>query len=364
MATRGDTSDIQDGPAPDNRLDLYKQGMADGAIADAVGVNKSTIIKWRQRHNLPQVGKLTRIARSPAAIAAGQSADEERRMLYDQGWLDIQIAEYVGVTGHAIMKWRNVHGLPTQLNRGHNRKTIGTRLYVMPDGRRRAVALFAREITIGKIAAGLGINRKTLEKWRTAFLRDHPNSRYPRPAPPPPSWLLTKGQAPRQFLASSKVRRAFVLYADGLADTAIATDIGVARQNITAWRISTGLPPVPKVRRSTQGTTRVAAKPPITPHRDPIYRAIFGAIGRGMADDLRDDAISELWIAMAEGRLDLEAIRKGGRREAWRIAEKLTDSRRNRSIDAEIGDDGFTLLDVMRDDSAADWLEEMGATVW
>ena len=35
-----------------------------------------------------------------------------------------------------------------------------------------------------------------------------------------------------------------------------------------------------------------------------------------------------------------------------------------RSIDEEIGEDGFRMIDLIADESASSWLEEMGASAW
>jgi len=160
--------------------------------------------------------------------------------------------------------------------------------------------------------------------------------------------------------------RAFVLYADGLCDYEIAKDLGVRKTQIWEWRHALFLPAIGKSRRKHM------AKPkpkqlgqPISPMSNPLYAHIVASIGRGMAPDLVDDAVSDIWLALAEGRLSPQRISAEAGKFRNRVIKSYASKFGPRSLDEDIGDgDGFRMLDLLKDHSSSGWLEKMGATVW
>ena len=88
---------------PVKARELYQQGMSDPAIAREVGTTSYTISWWRKRNNLP--------ANHTHVPGKRDWSREEARRLYDQGMIDKEIAQAVGVTTGAIFKWRRREGL-------------------------------------------------------------------------------------------------------------------------------------------------------------------------------------------------------------------------------------------------------------
>lgn len=83
--------------------ELYKQGLTDTQIAEAVGTTSHTIGNWRQRKNL-----VSNVVRREANYDWDR---EEARRLYDRGMIDKEIAKAVDVSPSIIWKWRQREGL-------------------------------------------------------------------------------------------------------------------------------------------------------------------------------------------------------------------------------------------------------------
>jgi hypothetical protein len=224
--------------------------------------------------------------------------------------------------------------------------------------------LMERGISARMIAQEMSAALKSVERWRTELLREKPELRLLRTAQRSPP----RHPSGRRYSKMQPARRAraFVLYADGLDDDQIAKDLGVYRTQIWEWRHALFLPLVPKTRRNH--TAKPKPKPPgsaISPMSNPLYAHIAAAIGRGIAPDLIDDAVSDIWLALAEGRLSPDQISGQARRFRNRVIGDYASKFGPRSLDEEIGNgDGFRMLDLLKDHSSSDWLEEMGATVW
>lgn len=226
----------------------------------------------------------------------------ERQRLYDEGLNDAQIAARVGRTAATIQAWRRVRGLAQQ--------------YTLAD-RTPGSFRHKREATAARVA----------EKF--------------------------------------KLRMS--LYRQGLDDDEIAEATGFSRKSVEKWRGVNKLPCVPSVatrksaRRKPQKRRRDVA---ITPSSNPIYSRIKAAVGRGLPSDICDDVISEIWLALAEGRLNGAELGKEAGRYRNRYLNEYADSKGQRSLDEVIGENGFRMIDMLRDDRSRDWLETMGATVW
>lgn len=92
---------------PAKAMELYTQGMTDPAIATQLGVDKTTIWRWRINNRLP----CNDYARK------GPDYSETER-LYQQGLSDGEIAKAVNKTTGAIWKWRQRRGLPPNYKSG------------------------------------------------------------------------------------------------------------------------------------------------------------------------------------------------------------------------------------------------------
>jgi transposase-like protein len=358
------------------RYELYKAGLSDRAISQAQGVSRTSIQDWRLRNafpvnnnaNVPADAKLrnagTLIQPPPGNCKISPERVKLRRELYDAGSTDSVIAEAVGIRPTNVILWRQREGLPPNFPPGRTMRTSEHLAFVTPDLKRRAVALSKRGVDVRTIARELATTVKSVEKWHTEALPDTPYVRQSgaarRSTPRHPS-----GRAYSKLRAERRAR-AFVLYADGLNDYEIAKDLGVNRGQVWEWRHALFLPSVGKAWR--KHAVKPKPKPlaaAISPMSNPLYAHIVASIGRGIASDLVDDAVSDIWLALAEGQLSHDQISAQAGKFRNRVIGNYASKFGPRSLDEDIGDgNGFRMLDLLKDHSSSDWLEEMGATVW
>lgn len=151
--------------------------------------------------------------------------------------------------------------------------------------------------------------------------------------------------------------RRMVLYSLRWSDHHIAREEGVNKRSIRYWRIERGLAPNFPV------GVRESYRP--RPTLGDLMRRIRRAVGYGLARDVAEDVVGDLYVAILSGAIPLERVEAEARKFGNRVLDRFASKFGPRSLDKEIGDsDGFTLLDTMKDESSSDWLEEMGATVW
>lgn len=369
-------SDEDQGVRMAARYALYKAGLSDRAISREQGVSRTTIQDWRLRNafpvnsnsNVPANAKLrnagTIIQPPPGNRKISPERMKLRRELYDAGNADTVIAKAVGIRPNNVLTWRRRNGLPPNLPPGRTMRTSEHLAFVTPDLKRRAVALSKRGVDVRTIAKEMATTVKSVEKWHTEALPGIPYVRQSgatrRRAPRHPS-----GRAYSKMRAERRAR-AFVLYADGHNDYEIAKDLGVNRGQVWEWRHALFLPSIGKAWRKR--TVKLRPKPlgqAISPMSNPLYAHIVASIGRGMAPDLVDDTVSDVWLALAEGQLSPDQISAQAGKFRNRVTKSYANKFGTRSLDEEIGDgDGFRMIDLLKDHSSADWLEEMGATVW
>ncbi len=93
-------------------MELYNEGLVDEEIGNSVGVSRRCIASWRQRNSLPANGnKRFRLNIHYATIDH----------LYEQGHTDKAIADEIGVERTAIARWRKKYGKPAK-NPGGRKK--------------------------------------------------------------------------------------------------------------------------------------------------------------------------------------------------------------------------------------------------
>lgn len=358
------------------RYELYQAGLNDRAISREQGVDRTAVRDWRRRNGLPVNSKLdvppkavlvdATVSVRPRRVR-DQVTPEQARLRqerYDAGDSDPAIAKVSGISANSILDWRQRNSLPSNLPKCRSRRCAASLAVVTPELKRRAKALLERGVGARTIAREMSASLKSIERWRTAMLRERPELRRTGTAqrkPPrhPNGRKYSKMQPERRA-------KAFGLYADGFDDHEIAKALGVYSTQIWEWRHALFLPLVPKTRHKHAG--RPKPKPPgpaISPMSNPIYAHIAAAIGRGIAPDLVDDAVSDMWLALAEGRLSPQQISAEASKFRNRVIGSYASAFGPRSLHEDIGDgDGFRMLDLLKDHSSSDWLEEMGATVW
>ncbi len=294
--------------------------------------------------------------------------DTARRELYEAGLPDDLIAERLGVPKYSIKWWRRSRNLPSHLPPGRSIKANPNVVPATPALKRRACALLQRNVSPTVIARELRCCIDTLTYWRRAILREHPELR--RQGRQTRIGRHPNGK-PYSLLSADISPRALMLYADGLDDYSIGRDLGVSRSRVWQWRRGMNLPAWRlRGRKASDGRRNLIARskrlpPAITPRSNPLYARLADAIGRSLAPDLTDDAISDLWIAVAEGRVTLDRLAQGARRIRGRLFDTYANPRGHRSLDEDIGDgEGFRMIDLIRDERSSSWLERSGATVW
>ncbi|WP_132907215.1 helix-turn-helix domain-containing protein [Sphingomonas sp. BK235] len=212
----------------------------------------------------------------------------------------------------------------------------------------------------------MGLATSTVDLWRNIMLAERPSLCLPK-YKRRPTRRHGNGNAFSK-LRSDRRQAAFLLYADGSDDGEIARAIGISKEQVWKWRQALYLPAVrPRGGVSRGLTLKRAKKPPgpaISPLTNPTHARIMSAIGRALPPDLTDDAASDMWLAMLEGRLSVEQIEAQARRFRGRVIADYASRYGPTSMDEDLTGDGFRLLDVLRDDRSSDWLERSGATVW
>lgn len=150
----------------DNRLELYKQGLNDSAIADIIGISQEAVSAWRRRQGLPPNKKRRYMA-------------DKRFELHAQGLTDEEIAERVGVRTETITSWRSRHKLKS--NGIYKTKMSRKNKPDMPEPtkeKQRGWALsgtrikdnrwelYKKGLTDEEIAREVGCSKKTISNWR------------------------------------------------------------------------------------------------------------------------------------------------------------------------------------------------------
>lgn len=96
------------------RMELYKQGLSDGQIANILGLTKAPIQRWRTSRRLPRNYK-PRFQQGNQFGKLGVLPKEEhelRMRLYNKGLIDKKVAKVCNVSKDAISQWRRIHNLP------------------------------------------------------------------------------------------------------------------------------------------------------------------------------------------------------------------------------------------------------------
>jgi len=249
---------------------------------------------------------------------------DERLALHAAGMTNAQIAKLEGSTRRAVAQWLRSRGLAP-----HNR--INPPLSEADIQRR--TALYEEGLSDSEIGRREGVSFNTIRGWRKG------------------RGLARKMQPRGPWTDEQRAARLF-LYTLGYSDRRIAKEQKVRSAAVWAWRKKLGLPLVPGSRaRSLDRRTSIA---------DRIRRAI----GFSLPKDIAEDAAADLYLDLLSGKLSIDKIEKEARRYGNRVLERFASRYGPRSLDEEIAEDGFSLLDTLVDGSSSGWLEEMGATVW
>jgi transposase-like protein len=197
----------------------------------------------------------------------------------------------------------------------------------------RARRLYDEGTPDTKIADALGVWRSVVRRWR---------AREGLPA------LFRQGCSNGRAVSPETRERATQLLARGISsrDVALRTGIGDA----TARRIRKAMGDHPGLLPS--GGQR---KPSFaTPFKDEAYARIARAVSRFLPADIRDDVISDAYVALLEGTLAEADIETRIRRFENRVIGSFANKFGALSLDEGRGEDGtFSLMQTIADPSAA-----------
>lgn len=332
---------------------MLASGMTDGAIAKSSGVSRCSVVQWRTRHGLPpSVGRNKPL---------DQQEDRKRRELYEQGLGDPAIAAALGMAPRAVWKWRRRSGLASNSDRAVRIKDPQVAAPTC-DARATCERLLRRNVSTKVICAIFNLAVSTVDRWRSEVLRAEPGLRRPSTA----QRMRPRAANGRLYwrLSPGRLREAFELYALGHSDVMIAAAMDLRSQHVGDWRAAYSLRPNARKRR-VQGRLRAPPVPfqAIRTDRDLLYARIRRALRGDWATV--DDAASDLYVAVIEGRLEIEQIEAVANQYRNRVIADYASAFGPVSLNKTIpGAEDLMMIDTLRDERSSDWLEEMGATVW
>jgi transposase len=202
------------------------------------------------------------------------------------------------------------------------------------------LALHEKGMNDQEIGEAVGVGRSDIREWRRRqglSVHRSPNAKH------------TPAQRAARML----------LYSLGWSDRQIAREQHLCYTTVTQWRTRLGLVPNggPTFRRRSRIKKYNA--------RNCVLTAIKRAVGRALPPDIADDAVADLCLAVLDGTIPIDQIEAEARKFGNRVLSQFASKFGPRSLDEELGDDdGFRMIDLVRDERSASWLEEMGATVW
>jgi hypothetical protein len=156
---------------------------------------------------------------------------------------------------------------------------------------------------------------------------------------------------------SDGLARRMVMYQLGWGDRHIAREEGLHQSSVQCWREARGL----RANFPHGSNERWRKRPTFADLAARVRRAI----GRRLPPDIVDDAAMDMIRDILDGTIPIGEIEAMARRYGNRVLDRFASRYGPRSLDEEIGDDdGFRMIDLVRDERSSSWLEEMGATVW
>jgi len=261
--------------------------------------------------------------------------NEARRALYDRGLNDHEIARAEGIHRVSIREWRVRNGLPPKRgNRGNCHTPVCNTKPPDRSDKSKRMQAYRSGLSDIQIARAEGVDRSAIRGWRET------------------RGLASNSKCGRYLAADENAVR-MLLYQMGWPDQTIASTRKVSRKAIREWRDARGL----------KANLQPAGRKPVI-GIDGLLTRVRRSIGRSLSPDIVDETASELCLALLNGSISLQEIETQARRFGNRTLEQFASRFGPRSIDEEMTEDGYTLLDTLPDESQSSWLEEMGATVF
>jgi hypothetical protein len=199
----------------------------------------------------------------------------------------------------------------------------------------KALALYEAKSPDAEIARELGVSRPTVRRWRR-------ESGLPR--------LFGRGEGGWRngrlacyVVVGEEESRALALYRAGASDGAIGEKLGRDRTTIMDWRRRRGLP--------SNNAIRPKADNPA--FRCALWARASRAVGASLSPDIRDDAISDIVLAVLSGSLPEESIEAQARKLSNRTLGAWASRFGPASLDEDRDGEGWTLYASIADDRQA-----------
>lgn len=148
-------------------------------------------------------------------------------------------------------------------------------------------------------------------------------------------WRTTRGLPSRHVWKEAAFP---ALYSRGLSDDAIAARAGCGATNVRRWRKKLGLETKGVGRGGGQG----GAGPVSFIWRSDLYRRVSAAISPYLAPDVRDDAISDLIVAVLSGDIAEAEVEARARKFASRAVAQWASRFGALSLDEDRDGEGWT----------------------
>lgn len=249
----------------------------------------------------------------------------EALALYHAGKSDRGIAAHFGVSQNTASNWRNRAGLPPHTTRGAAKLD-----------KAEALAMHLSGLSDSEIARHFGINQSHVTRWRQRLGR--------------------KANEPQAQLSQDKRRKARKLLREGATKQQVAAVVECHPR--TVQRLRGEIAGDPRLRQTGQSIASVRR----TLARDAA--SIMGELRhatRRMTDQtLRDDVISEMFLALMEGRLSRDQIGAEAKAYSGRAIGQWQSKWAPMSLDEDLTGEGFRLVDVIPCPSAEEWLQQVG----
>lgn len=240
---------------------------------------------------------------------------EAYRALYDAGWLDERIGNAFGLSRATICQWRRANGLPALIEPQKIDRAFATSLY-------------EEGLSDGEMGRALGVTQSGVTRWRQRFGL--------APNIPRPSLTETQKRSARKLLRQGQTARD------------VGAAVGCSKQTI--MRLRRGMNP--KGLRKT-GVTNLTIARRLRKDASVLPR-IERAVGQFLPPHIREDAISELYVAVLSGQLAIDQIETQAasyRSKAWDMCGSAFSSVR---LDEE-DENGLRLVDCIPDPSTLDY---------
>jgi transposase len=253
------------------------------------------------------------------------AAHDAAVILRREGWTDTRIGEAFSISAGTVRDWRKRHGF-TGLNSRYKPKINDE----------EALSLYQAGHTDPEIAEHFGATQSGVARWRYRNILPAHNEQNAK-------------------VSEEIERKARKLLRQGYTRRQVADEIGYGIH--TVQRIRDRIGPDPRLHPSH--VTLQSAKSAALKSSEKILARITKAVGKLLPPDIVADAIGDIYLACIEGKMHVDQIEQEAKKYANRVLNNFASRWGPKSLDEEIGEDGFKLMDLLEDKSALDPFEEI-----